>query len=366
MPINSSNMDLPIPIVGVEPGPDYASDINACLTLVDQHDHTPGKGVAITVEAINILDDLDFHNNFATSVAGVNLDAQLSTPSISTVYVSGTDLFFIDGLGNDVRITQDGAVAGTPGSISNLVAPASASYEAINQVFIWQSAVDTAANLDAGSLILRNLTLSSFGMTISPPAGMTVDTTVTLPEVPTQSGLMQMDNTGAITIVQAPPSGSVMMYAGTVIPSGWLLADGSVVSQVTYADLYSAIGTTYNTGGEGAGNFRLPDMQGLFVRGVGSQVVGGLTYTGSLAAKQNDTTKVNGLSIQDLGHSHAERGRVGAAGGPNVAVRLDGSGDTVQDSSYNTVVPSGSNTSIISSDAETRPANIALYYMIKT
>lgn len=63
------------------------------------------------------------------------------------------------------------------------------------------------------------------------------------------------------------PSGSLTAFAGSTSPSGWLLCDGSVVSQTTYASLYATIGATYNTGGEGAGNFRLPNIKGRVIVG---------------------------------------------------------------------------------------------------
>jgi microcystin-dependent protein len=58
------------------------------------------------------------------------------------------------------------------------------------------------------------------------------------------------------------PAGAVIPYAGTTLPDGYLWPLGQVVSQTTYADLYAAVGTTYDTGGEGAGNFRMPDYRG--------------------------------------------------------------------------------------------------------
>lgn len=69
------------------------------------------------------------------------------------------------------------------------------------------------------------------------------------------------------------PAGVVQMYAGSSAPTGWLICNGAVVSQTTYPELYAAIGATFNTGGEGAGNFRLPDMRGAFVRGAGTTQV---------------------------------------------------------------------------------------------
>lgn len=57
-------------------------------------------------------------------------------------------------------------------------------------------------------------------------------------------------------------TGEIKMWPVASIPDGFLLCDGSVVSQTTYAALYAVISSTYNTGGEGAGNFRLPNFKG--------------------------------------------------------------------------------------------------------
>lgn len=57
-------------------------------------------------------------------------------------------------------------------------------------------------------------------------------------------------------------SGMVMPFAGSAAPTGWLFAQGQTVAQDDYPDLFSVVGTAYNTGGEGAGNFRLPDLRG--------------------------------------------------------------------------------------------------------
>jgi len=62
-----------------------------------------------------------------------------------------------------------------------------------------------------------------------------------------------------LALVQA---GQVFPFAGVAanIPSGYLQCNGAIVSQAEYSSLYKAIGTTWNTGGEGAGNFRLPNL----------------------------------------------------------------------------------------------------------
>lgn len=196
----SPNMSLPIPPVGVEPGPTYAFDVNTALTLLDQHDHSPGKGVQITPSGLNINSDLSFNNSFATNVAGINLFAQSSPPGVNTLYESGVDLFFVDGVGNNVRITQSGGVAGTPGSISNLVPPASASYVAGSKTFVWQSGTNLAANMDFASAIFRNISPNStFGITVQPPAALGSNWSLTLPPIPGSTGFLQLDTSGVIT-----------------------------------------------------------------------------------------------------------------------------------------------------------------------
>jgi microcystin-dependent protein len=60
-------------------------------------------------------------------------------------------------------------------------------------------------------------------------------------------------------------TGMVTPYAGMALPAGWLWCDGSSVSRTTYADLFTAIGTTY--GSVDASSFTLPDLRGRVVAG---------------------------------------------------------------------------------------------------
>jgi phage-related tail fiber protein len=63
-----------------------------------------------------------------------------------------------------------------------------------------------------------------------------------------------------------PVGATVAFPAGTVAP-GFLELDGSVKSIAVYPDLAAYLGTTFNQGDEGAGNFRLPESRGEFLRG---------------------------------------------------------------------------------------------------
>jgi len=123
--------------------------------------------------------------------------------------------------------------------------------------------------------------------------------------------LSSNSNTAVFTSnVQSPAkAGMIQPFAGTTPPNGWALCDGSVVSQTDYPDLFIQIGTTWDTAASQAGAggfypapssgfFRLPDLRGVFLRGVGTSTKA--NGTGSiavnLAAFTNDSTAPNALA----------------------------------------------------------------------
>nr|WP_269783740.1 phage tail protein [Pseudomonas protegens] len=67
--------------------------------------------------------------------------------------------------------------------------------------------------------------------------------------------------------MSALPVGAMVPFPKGTVPAGFLEVDGSVQSAATYPDLAAYLGTAFNTGGEGAGNFRLPESRGEFLRG---------------------------------------------------------------------------------------------------
>lgn len=74
-------------------------------------------------------------------------------------------------------------------------------------------------------------------------------------------------------IAQTPPAvptGTIVAFAGkpTNVPRGWLLCDGRSVSRTTFPRLFAVIGTIY--GDDGVTKFRLPDLRGRVVVGVGN------------------------------------------------------------------------------------------------
>ena len=70
------------------------------------------------------------------------------------------------------------------------------------------------------------------------------------------------------------PTGTVSAFAGSAAPTGYALCDGSEYSETTEAALFAVISTTYNTGGETANHFRVPDLRGRVVAGLGESLLG--------------------------------------------------------------------------------------------
>jgi len=106
------------------------------------------------------------------------------------------------------------------------------------------------------------------------------------------------------------PDGSIIWYMSAATPpSVWLVCDGRLLDASIgglYYDLYSIIGTTFNTGGEPAGFFRIPDLRGYFVRGwsgAGTNPVPTALDPGrSFATIQTDAYKQHFHNVTDPGH----------------------------------------------------------------
>lgn len=88
------------------------------------------------------------------------------------------------------------------------------------------------------------------------------------------------------------PTGVVLPYAGTTEPTGWLFCYGQAVSRTTYADLFTALGTTYGAG-DGSTTFNLPDMRG--------RVAAGRDNMGGSAASRLTTTVLDKTSEGGVG-----------------------------------------------------------------
>ncbi len=211
----SPDMNMPIPVVGVDTGPDWATNINACLNIVDSHNHSTGQGVQITPDGINISADLPFFGNNATSLRSVRFSSQ-GTPlsggaDVGCLYEVFGDLYYNDNSGNKIRITALGAVTGATGTITGLPSgTASASYAA--GTFTFQSATNTPASMSFGPIRIAQQVVNGKGVTITPSVSQASDYNYVLPiALPTTlPALLQTDTSGNL-------SSSLTITQGTLI-----------------------------------------------------------------------------------------------------------------------------------------------------
>lgn len=77
--------------------------------------------------------------------------------------------------------------------------------------------------------------------------------------------LIRQDNTIIDGGSFQAPTGCVQMFAGNIVPAGWLLCNGQALSRTTYAALFATIGTAYGTG-DGSTTFNIPNMEASFPR----------------------------------------------------------------------------------------------------
>lgn len=94
------------------------------------------------------------------------------------------------------------------------------------------------------------------------------------------------------------PVGTSIEGYWSAAPLGFALEDGTVYLRATYPALFTAIGTTYNTGGETASQFRVPDSRGRAQ--VGKSAAGTFATLGATGGAETVT-----LSVAEIpSHSH--------------------------------------------------------------
>nr|WP_029978238.1 phage tail protein [Pseudomonas sp. PH1b] len=156
--------------------------------------------------------------------------------------------------------------------------------------------------------------------------------------------------------MSALPVGAMVPFPKGTVPAGFLEVDGSVQSAAAYPDLAAYLGTAFNTGGEGAGSFRLPESRGEFLRGWdhGRGVDAGRV----LGSYQNDALQnilgnVGGVRNDSAPtlpsgafYATADAGGFQGAGGRLSVVNFDAS-------------------RVVRTATETRPRNLAVMWCIK-
>lgn len=162
------------------------------------------------------------------------------------------------------------------------------------------------------------------------------------------------------------PTGSIMPYIGTTAPNGWLLCNGNPIPSGSYYDNLKAL----------AGN-NTPNLNGMFLRGAGSQTTYPSNVGPAVKVVQQDDVKAHlhnlNLNTNETGdHTHttgfANDDYNGGGGSNKNGLEDDTVGPNNRTLSTNSA---GAHTHNVSGNTantggtETRPINYGVNYIIK-
>lgn len=201
-------MFLTLPDPSLELGPEWAIELVTAYGVIDSHTHVLGQGVLIPTAGLSIDLPLVFNsvNPLGVSATGLRstqyLDqsALLTGPTdLTSLYFFGGNLFAQDGVGNNIRVTLNGALDTSAfGFISGLVAPAAVTYSAPKFTFTQSAGVP--AIISAATYNLSPAASNAFNIAITAPGTISASYTLTLPAaVPAVTSLLSEDNAGNVS-----------------------------------------------------------------------------------------------------------------------------------------------------------------------
>lgn len=203
---NSPNMGLSILTPSITTGPGWATSLESDKLLLDAHTHVSGQGVPVPTAGLNINANLPLGGHNLQHAGTLGLDNQTTTASgvtASIFYAYAGDIYWNNGSAVPVQLTSGSAIAASSiGGITGLAGTSAAlTYSQALTTFIATADVGKSAALDAGAVTIRQTNTSSAkGVTLSSPASLGADYTITLPTaVPSRSGVMILSPTGVVT-----------------------------------------------------------------------------------------------------------------------------------------------------------------------
>lgn len=285
-----------------------------------------------------------------------------------------------------------GNIPGNSSNVTGIIATANGG-TGINSTAVFPSS-GTVVTRDANETLL-NKQISSTGLitgALTVPAGLQGER----PSTPV-NGMIRYNTTfnafegyanndwgGLGSSSSALPPGTMIDYAGTVEPSGWVLCDGrSVPTTGIYSSLFAVIGYAY--GGSGA-NFNIPDFRGRFARYMDNMgtVAGaaGRDPGRVLGSAQTQATAKNGLAnsssfvsasgTTSTGGSHTHTfelwnsgAGVGRAATTMNSFQSNQTTSSAGSHNHTVTVTGAADPQTISGDAETRPINLSCNKLIK-
>lgn len=165
------------------------------------------------------------------------------------------------------------------------------------------------------------------------------------------------------------PTGTILEFGGTVLPTGFLWCDGKSYSRTVYENLFLTLGTSF--GSTDSSSFNVPDKRGVVSRGWNS--MGGVASGIDPDASTRTALKTGGNAGDAVGsyqadtfqgHGHHLVGS-GTASPGNNGVGATTTTDTLADIQMDTRLYQVGALGVPRSSTETRMKNIYVGYIIK-
>lgn len=216
----TAEMNLTLPTVDGTTGPEWAEQTNANWELVDSHDHTSGHGVQIPVAGLDIDADLDFNSNDAIGLRSVRLEdataALAAATDLSCLYQVDGDLYWNNGDGTAVQVTNGGSVSGSSGTISGLPS-GTASAAFATSTFAFRQATNQAAIMDVGPVRIRDTAALANYIGIISPSSLASSYDITLPgALPVSTKFLRISSTGVVEAAVAPDASTLEVSGSTL------------------------------------------------------------------------------------------------------------------------------------------------------
>jgi len=130
--------------------------------------------------------------------------------------------------------------------------------------------ISTNAGTNSGTVVIADGANGNISVTPNGTGSVVIDG-LSMPQADGSANqVLKTDGSGNIGFTTLSsfslPSGTVLPFAGTSAPSGYLLCFGQAISRSTYSSLFTAIGTTYGVG-DGSSTFNVPDLRGRAIAG---------------------------------------------------------------------------------------------------
>jgi len=346
------------------------SDVTFNNTVVNGNLTVNGTTTTVNTETLNLADNQIVLNSNETGTPTQNggIEIERGTSTNKTLVWNEADDKWTVGSETFVAGTFEGALTGNTsgthtGNVTGDVtgnADTATALETSRTISLTGDVSGSVSfNGTANATITATVADDSHNHVLSNIDGITVsETEINRLDGVTSNVQTQITDLSSL-ISQGIPSGAVQAFAMSVAPTGWLKSDGSAVSRTTYADLFTAIGTTFGSG-DGSTTFNLPDLRGEFVRGFddGRGVDSGRSFGSAQSwAIENIVGTFTDIRVRlntIFSATGAFTGSTGANSGDN------GSGGAA------TVDFDFDASRVVNTASETRPRNIALLYCIKT